>query len=77
MNKEKLNSIEKLKRIVDIVSVISVLGTDFHRVKEILSDYKDEIIDFLGEETYSSMLKDISKYAKTIEDTSIKFLNLN
>lgn len=76
MNEEKFSSIEKLHRIIDTVSVISVLGTDFNRVKETLSDYKDEIIDFLGEETYSLMLKDVSKYTNTIEDTSIKFLNL-
>lgn len=76
MDKEKLSSIEKLNHIIEVVSVISVLGTDFNRLKEILSDYKDEIIDFLGEETYSSMLKDVSKYTNIIEDTSIKFLNL-
>lgn len=74
MNEEKLNSIEKLNHIIEVVSVISVLGTDFHRVNEILSDYKDEIIDFLGEETYSLMLNDVSKYVKTIEDVSNKFV---
>lgn len=74
MNEEKLSSIEKLNHIIEVVSVISVLGTDFNRLNEILSDYKDEIIDFLGEETYSSMLKDVSKYAKTIEDVSNKFM---
>lgn len=76
MSKENLSSTEKLHRIIDAVSVISVLGTDFNRVKETLSDYKDEIIDFLGEEIYSLMLKDVSKYTNIIEDTSIKFLNL-
>lgn len=76
MNEEKLSSIEKLNHIIEVVSVISVLGTDFNRLNEILSDYKDEIIDFLGEETYSSMLNDVSKYVKTIEDNSVKFVSL-
>lgn len=74
MNKEKLSSIEKLNHIIEVVSAISVLGTDFNRLKEILFDYKDEIISFLGEETYSSMLNDVSKYVKTIEDVSSKFV---
>lgn len=77
MNEEKLSSIEKLNHIIEVVSVISVLGTDFNRLNETLSDYKDEIIDFLGEETYSSMVKDVSKYAKTIEDNSVKFVSLH
>lgn len=77
MNEEKLSSIEKFNHIIEVVSVISVLGTDFNRLEEILSDYKDEIIDFLGEEAYLSMLNDVSKYAKTIEDNSVKFVSLH